>query len=472
MIRKTDPQTIAPYLRDASNFSSGNAEEVVIPESRGELVAFLKENQKPITVAGAGTGLTASRIPYSGIIVSLERFDRIGDIEDSTISVGPAVRLRDLQAQLRGTPYFYPPNPTETLASIGGTVATNASGSRSRKFGVTRDYVVEVDVLLADGRTVSLPRGISIKEPLVMDDGTRIEFPEITYVSPTCKNTAGYYARPGMDWLDLFIGSDGTLGIFAEIKLRLADRPADFISGVLFFDAEESCWNLLESIRSTTKDLIDPCSLEYFDRRSLIRLREKYPNIPERAHAALFFEQDVPLKESYDPILDDWFALLSEREVMLDDSWFAQNDRDVRRFHEFRHEIPVLINEEIHRRGLVKIGTDMAVDDAHFMEMMLFYRRELEAAEMEYCVFGHLGDNHVHINLLPQPEEVDKAKAIYRNLTQQILSWNGTVAAEHGIGKIKKPYLAQMVGEQALLDFKRIKKALDPDFKLGAGNLY
>ena len=153
MIRKTDPQTISPYLIDASNYSGGSAEEVIIPESEDELILFLKNNELPITVAGAGTGVTASRIPDSGLIISLERLSDLGEIENGFIDAGPAVSLAQLNAYLETTKYFYPPNPTETLASIGGTLATNASGSRSYKYGSTRDYVLEADIVLADGRS-------------------------------------------------------------------------------------------------------------------------------------------------------------------------------------------------------------------------------------------------------------------------------------------------------------------------------
>ena len=174
MLRKTDPPSIAPYLRDASNFSGGHASEVLIPETLPELTEFLKTNSDPITVAGAGTGLTASRVPLEGKIVSLEKFKQLGEVEEGTIVVGPAVSLRDLREHLLQTGWFYPPNPTESLASLGGTLATNASGSRSYKFGVTRDYVLEALIVLADGRTVRLKRDRTIDEPLHCDDGSAV----------------------------------------------------------------------------------------------------------------------------------------------------------------------------------------------------------------------------------------------------------------------------------------------------------
>ena len=471
MLRKTDPQSIAPYLRDASNFSGGNASEVLIPETLQELTDFLKTNSDPITVAGAGTGLTASRIPLEGKIVSLEKFKQLGEVEEGTIVAGPAVSLKDLREHLLQTGWFYPPNPTESLASLGGTLATNASGSRSYKFGVTRDYVLEAQIVLADGRTVRLKRGHTIDGPLHCDDGSRIAFPKVNYQSPQCKNAAGYYVQPGMDWIDVFVGSDGTLCLFTEVRLKLLEAPAKFLSGVLFFKEEVECWNIVEDLKKHKTIPIHPCSLEYFDTFSLQRLKSKFNRIPESAKAALFFEQDIARADDYDSVLEAWYEYLESQSVSLDDSWFAQSPKDVERFHEFRHELPLIINEENSRRGRVKMGTDMAVDDGRFMDMMSFYREALAGSGMDYVMFGHIGDNHLHINLLPDDNQRDEAKNLYHRLVDQVLQWNGTISAEHGVGKLKKDFYWKMVGQEGIEELKTIKHTLDPRNLLGRGNL-
>ncbi len=471
MIRKTEPAFIAPYLRDASNFSGGSAEEVVIPETSDELAIFLQNEIRPVTIAGAGTGLTASRIPSGGIIVSLELLNKIGKVNEGRIQVGPAVTLNELQSFLIPTGWFYPPNPTETWASLGGTLATNASGSRSYKYGVTRDFVEEVELVLLDGRKTVLKRGLKITEPLKFEDGSQILFPDISYQSPECKNAAGYFVRPGMDWLDLFIGSDGTLGIFTKIVLRLLPCPADFVSGILFFTEERSCWKLIPQIKSFKGQMIDPCSLEYFDHNALDRLKSKHKNIPGHSRAALFFEQDVLELKEYDLVMENWYEFLSAENIMLDDSWFAQGAKDIKKFHDFRHDVPIIINEENSRTGRLKLGTDMAVPDKFFMSMMEFYQETLKVYGLDYVMFGHLGDNHLHINLLPEESQNDKAKQVYDQMVDQILEWRGTVSAEHGIGKLKKKYFEKMTGEDGLNDLRKIKACLDPDNRLGTGNI-
>jgi FAD/FMN-containing dehydrogenase len=471
MIKKSKPELIEPYLEDASNFSGGKAEEIIIPETSDELVDFLKNETRPITIAGAGTGLTASRIPFEGIIVSLERLNKISSEGEGRVRIGPAVTLHALQKYLSPTNWFYPPNPTETWASLGGNLATNASGSRSYKYGVTRDYVEGIDLLLVDGRRTFLQRGFKVTEPLTLDDGSQIFFPEISYQSPKCKNAAGYYVQPEMDWLDLLIGSDGTLGIFTEIILRLVRRPADFVSGILFFDNEHACWDLVSKIKSVEKHKIDPCSLEYFDHKSLGRLRSKYGNVPSNSRAALFFEQDIPQKKYYDLILENWLEFLTGENVLLDDSWFAHEPKDIQLFHDFRHDIPVILNEENIKAGRVKLGTDMAVPDEYFMQLMRFYQDTLISTDLDYVMFGHLGDNHLHINLLPNKAQKKQAQKLYDKFVSQVLDWGGTVSAEHGIGKLKKKYFAEMVGLEGIKDLMKIKLCFDPNNRIGAGNI-
>jgi FAD/FMN-containing dehydrogenase len=472
MLRKTDPLEIASYLKDASNKPDGFASAVVIPENETELRQFLKENTEAITLSGAGTGLTAGRTPQGGVVVSMERFLRLLIREDACVEAGAGVTLKDLQNQLQNTSWFYPPNPTENLASLGGNFATNASGSRSYKFGVTRDYVQKADILLSDGRKCVVSRGDRICSPLKLDDGSTIVFPQVSYLSPQCKNATGFFVRPNMDWLDLFIGSGGTLGIVTEITLKTAPKPNHFLSGILFFDEDESLWKLVRKFKEADIEGISPCSLEYFDFYSLEMLRSRFETIPDRARAALFFEQDIYGDDVYDNFVERWFDFLESEGVNLDDSWISQNERDVEKFHDFRHALPSLVNEELSRNNSVKVGTDMAAPFEYFEDMMRFYKRELSASNVKYVVFGHIGDNHLHINFFPEKNTKGKIAALYQCMVNQVLAWGGTISAEHGIGKLKKQYFHQMAGEQGLADMKIIKSVFDSKGLLGQGNMF
>jgi len=472
MLQKNDPQEIAPYLKDASNYSRGSASAVIIPENEEELRLFLKENKEAITVSGAGTGLTAGRSPHGGLIISMEKFLDLKLLDDRRVEAGAGVLLKDLQSFLNDTECFYPPNPTENLSSLGGNFSTNASGSRSYKFGVTRDYIERANVVLADGGKCTIKRGEKISSPLILDDGSELSFPQIKYTSPNCKNAAGFFVRPEMDWLDLFIGSGGVLGIVTTMALKTIKKPSHFRSGILFFDEDEDLWKLVRKFKESVKEDISPCSLEYFDVHSLNMLRSKFESIPERAKAALFFEQELYEADDYDKILGVWFDFLEEQNVNLDDTWFAQNDKDAEKFHVFRHALPTLVNEEISRKGIVKVGTDMAAPFECFEELMQFYKRELSVCEVKHVVFGHIGDNHLHINFFPDENSKEKTSSIYQKIVAHIISKGGTISAEHGIGKLKKDYFRQMAGPQGIEDMKKIKSIFDPRGILGRGNLF
>ena len=176
-----------------------------------------------VTIAGAGTGITGARVPFGGWVLSLEKLTRL-EVHPGFAIAGAGVLLRDLHAAAQQSGQFYPPDPTETGASIGGTIATNASGSRSFRYGATRRWVTRLRVVLADGRILNVGRGDAID----FDPGT-IPLPQVT------KNTAGYLLRPGMDWVDLFVGAEGTLGVVTEATLRLLPAPKAVLAGVVFW---------------------------------------------------------------------------------------------------------------------------------------------------------------------------------------------------------------------------------------------
>ena len=261
--------TINPnYITDASGFQ-GWAEEVAIPEDEQGVVAALERaraNRTPVTIAGAGSGLTGARVAQGGLVLSLERFRRI-DIEPGRARVGAAVPLTELAQAAGRTGQFFAPDPTELTASVGGVIATNASGSRSFRYGSARGHILALRVALMDGRVVEYRRGDKVDFPV----------PAIP-VPATTKYTAGYRLEPGMDWIDLFCGSEGTLGVILEAEVALLAVPAELFSGVIFFSSDDLAldavdeWRGIEGLRM----------LEYVDRNSLDLLRSRYSEYRKR----------------------------------------------------------------------------------------------------------------------------------------------------------------------------------------------
>jgi D-lactate dehydrogenase (cytochrome) len=497
MLIKSDPEQIQSYLSDASYLRGGVAEAVVFPENPDEVAEVLKTASRegtPVTVSGAGTGTVAGRVPFGGIVMATDKLNKIKSVsptESGGIAVaGAGVVLRDLQQAVESQGLFYPPDPTERGCFLGGTIATNASGSRTFKYGPTRNYVERLSLALATGDLIDLRRGelcadangrirIPLKSGLIID----AQLP--TYRMPEVrKHASGYYIAAKMDVLDLFIGSEGTLGVIVEAEVGLLPKPEGLLSGVVFFESQASLLAFVADARSISLqtrernpsggslDGIDARALEYFDRRSLGFLRMKYQAIPENAIGAIFFEQETSARTE-DLLMHGWQSLLERHHALVDDSWFATTTQDQTKLREFRHQLPVLMNEWFARYNQRKVSTDMAVPDDKFAEMLNFYEESLSGSDLHYTIFGHIGDNHVHVNILPRDnDEAAKAWEIYLQFIRRAVKLGGTVSAEHGIGKLKRQYLRELYSEQHLREMAALKHAFDPAGILGRGNIF
>src|SRR5260370_28696903 len=218
----------------------------------------------PVTVTGSLTGMTGGGVARGGWAISLEKFQRL-EIQTGRAIAAPGVSIDAWQAAAGRPGQSYAPDPTERTASIGGTIATNASGSRSFRYGSTRRHVLGLRVALIDGRVLNIQRG----------DKIDFEVPQIPLPSTT-KNTAGYLLSPGMDWIDLFAGSEGTLGIAIEAELRLLPKPADILAGVIFLISDDAALAVVEACR----EIPGMPMIDYFDRTSLDLLPPRYPQLP------------------------------------------------------------------------------------------------------------------------------------------------------------------------------------------------
>jgi FAD/FMN-containing dehydrogenase len=444
------------YLEDAGGFT-GTAEELYIPATEEELCGILKdanERRIPVTIAGAGTGVTGGRVPQGGWVVSLERFTRV-EIRDTSVVAGAGVLLRDLQKALAPVGRFYAPDPTETGAAVGGTIANNASGSRSFRCGDTRRNTLALRIAFMDGSIRSFSRG----------DAIDFDVPAIPRPATT-KHSAGFPLSPGMDWVDLFIGSEGTLGVVTEATLRTVTIPDEVLAGVCFFTSDDDALSAVDEWRSVPRLRM----VEYFDAGSLRLLADKYSDIPSRARAALLVEQEITNPDD----IDGWEARLRAANALLEESWFADNDVDRERFRLFRHALPEAVNATVRQRGLMKMGTDFAVPIARNGEMLAYYRQVLEREfPGQYVIFGHIGDAHVHVNMLPKDAaESERAKALMNDFAAKAASLGGTVGAEHGLGKRKAHLLAVLYSREQIEAMRSVKRQLDPNWLLGRGTLF
>ena len=484
MIYKDDPSTVAGFLEDTSNLKSGSTPGVFFPESCEEVTALLGKaasEGRRYTVAGNGTGTTGGRIPLGDYVISMQKLDRIGEVEPvgdgmAILRVQAGALLQDVQEKTASAGWLYPPDPTEKSCFIGSTIANNSSGSRSFRYGPTRNHVRSIRVALPQGDILDITRGDCPADSeglfsLDLPVAGKLSFQRPDYGMPaTSKHNAGYWSAPGMELIDLFIGSEGTLGIIIEAELLLRPAPEKVIACLAFFQSEKELLDFVEEARKGGGG-VRPTAIELFDSRSLEFLRQSYSQIPPASAGAIYFEEETT-EEDEERCLQSWIELMERCGAPAEQSWAALDSEGLTRLREFRHRLPVLVNEWLSRQAESKVSTDMALPDARFRELFQLYRQTCDREGFTYIIFGHIGNAHLHLNILPRDRtEFDRAKVLYRQLVTEVLSMGGTLSAEHGIGKLKSEYLVQMYGRKGIDEMVRIKKAFDPYLVLNIGNL-
>jgi len=504
------------YLQDESRFK-GYADRIAFPLSEADVLELVRnslKNNQTLTVSSARTGIAGGAVPQGGTLVSLERMDNILNVkwdEKETcwnLLCQPGISLERLDHILRGQEspkgnaellnskfwnesrkWFYPPDPTEKTAHLGGTVATNASGSRSYHFGPTRNFVTGLHIVLYNCRLLQLKRGDIILQTgdtvLIEGPDGDLEFSLPDFQMPNVKHAAGYFLKSPMDLIDLFIGSEGTLGIITEIEISLKPRPESMLGILAFFKKDEAALRFVQSLKSSTFEGIFPTAIEYFDLNALQLLQavkataqiSGIRSFSESAEAAIYVEQDSTEKEGENCMLA-YDTLLTEWDTEIIDTWAGTDEHELESMSQFRHAVPEAINTRIGQRQrdipeLHKIGTDFAVPDQDFSKMMTMYRKVLQKAKIEYIIFGHIGDNHVHVNMIPRDKnELKIIKELYVEFAENAVKKGGTVSAEHGIGKLKKHVLCVLYSQEEIEKLQVIKNSLDPNGLFSPGNLF
>lgn len=516
LIKPLGPE-LEEYVRDESR-TVGHAETISFPTSEDQVRDVLRElhaSGTPVTVQGARTGLAAGAVPQGGHVLNLSRMDAVLGLrrgEDGIfhLRVQPGVVLANLRKALAnksvptngwdeeslvaldelyaGPEQFFPTDPTETSACIGGMVACNASGARSYGYGPVRPHVSALRVVLADGDVVALRRGEARAHGrslrLVTEAGRSLSLDLPTYEMPHTKNASGYYVADDMDALDLFVGSDGTLGVVTEVELALMPAPAVVWGVSCFFETEAAALDFTVAVRPT---LAHAAAIEYFDAGALSILRSQrensaafasLPAVEGRFACCVYVELDC---DDEDEACVELYAIGDAlRAVGADeaDTWVARTDvdRECQRF--FRHAVPESVNMLIDERrrtnpAITKLGSDMSVPDERLHDVIELYRTTLAEAGLQSAAWGHIGNNHLHVNVLPRGDaDFAAGKELFCSWAAEVTRMGGAVSAEHGVGKIKRGFLETMYGPEHVREMARLKCELDPAGQLGRGNLF
>jgi FAD/FMN-containing dehydrogenase len=427
-------------ITDASNFP-GQADQLFTPETESEVASILKrasQQKIPVTICGALTGLAGGASPSGGWALSLTRLRKL-EVSQGRAVVGPGVLLREVQSAAANSGQFYAPDPTENTSSIGGNIAANSSGSRSFRYGATRRHVLSLRVAFMDGSIQTFRRGEKID----------FDVPSIS-LPHTTKNSAGYPLAPGMEWVDLIVGNEGTLGVVTEAELQFLPAPSERLGGVVFFRSEQDALEAVERWRPTPGLNM----IEYIDHASLQMM-----DTPHQAALMIEIEGDADIDMAT---------------ALENDSWFATSATDRERFRVFRHTLAEKANDRVRRTGFVKFGTDYAVPLDKNREMMAIYRRVLDAdSPGRYVIYGHIGDAHVHVNSFPETrDQFERGKEVMTDLAREAVNLGGTVGAEHGLGKRKAHLLEIQYPPDQIEAMKKVKRRVDPHWLLGRGTLF
>lgn len=505
------------YITDESKLE-GKADWLFFPKSEAEIVRileFLQKNKIRASISAARTGIVGACVPNSGSVISTEKMNKIiGFGFDKKknhffLRVEPGITLnqienvlirKELESISELTPnaindfkelkqqFHYPVDPTEMSATIGGTVATNASGARSLKYGPTREWIKGLRVLLSSSDILDIQRGdcfaseegVFIVNKLNGKD-LRIKIPNYDF-NTTVKNVAGIFSKPNMDLIDLFIGCEGILGIITQIDIWIIEKHL-LIYNVLFFTSEEEALSFGTLLQNNK--ILSPEFIEFFSPEALNLLKSvqneepntlNIPQIPKEAKSAIFF--DLPYSEDkLDEIFNEIKIIAEKCNTDLSKGWSGYEEQDYNRFRQFRHSLPEHINSIIAKRKLIfpqlhKLGTDMSVPREYIRKIIEYYHSVLNELNLEYVIFGHLGDNHVHVNIVPKNmEEFHLGEEVYEKFARKVVEFGGSISGEHGVGKIKKQYLKIMYSQEDLNEMRRIKKTLDPSLILNYGNI-
>jgi glycolate oxidase len=437
------PEDLAVYSYDGT-FAEGQPDVVVLPETTEQVsqVVRLAANKRiPIVPRGMGSGLAAGSVPMptGGIVLCLTRMNHILEIdrENATVRAEAGVITADLQTAVEELDLFYPPDPSSLRHStIGGNVACNAGGPRCLKYGVTGDYVLGLEVVLADGR--------------ILNTGQK-----------TIKDVTGY------DLNGLFTGSEGTLGLVTEVLLRLIARPRFARTALAEYNS------LIDASRTVNTILtagIVPASLELMDQTAIACIEEAmHMGLQTDVAASLIIETDGTNEQSVLREIEAAARICQEngaRSVKMAKDEIERNNLWKAR----RSMAPALA-----RLAPNKLGEDITVPRSAIPEVVQRLRAISASHGLPIAIFGHAGDGNLHPNILfdkRQPDQWEKAEKMVGEIFAASLAVGGTLSGEHGVGVLKRPYLENALGPLSIEIQRKIKHALDPLNILNPGKIF
>jgi len=490
----TDPAIVSAFLSDAAHVPGGFAPGVAFPRSEGEVAALLAGSASVLPV-GAQSSLAGGATPRGSLVLSTRGLTDVEILDARHVRVGSGVPLANLQQQLAARGLYYPPVPTYDGAFVGGTIATNAAGAATFKYGSTRAWVDAITVVLASGAVLEMTRGATTASTqgrfeVTVPDAAPIDIPVPRYQMPRVpKISAGYYAATGMDLIDLFIGSEGTLGVVTEAILRIVARPARCVALVTCAD-DRRALALTTLLRDRAqlawagRGPLDVSAIEYMDSRSLRVVPDtafQKAGVERPPDGAVLLLVQMEVVEREDVTLPA-FAELLDAAGVTDDPLVtsAGDDGSAQRLFDLREAVPASVNARIATAkrsddAIEKTAGDLIVPFELLEPALTMYRRCLEDRHLDYAIWGHVSDGNLHVNVIPRTvDEMIAGREALVAMAQRAIEMGGSPLAEHGVGRsaMKQRLLHELYGEDGIEQMRAVKRALDPAWKLSPGVLF
>ena len=471
----------------------GVAGAVAFPRTIGEVAALVTGSRQVLPI-GAQSSLTGGATPRGHLVISTRALTGITQTSEDTVRVGAGVVLADLQRSLAAWGRWYPPAPTFDGAFIGGTIATNAAGAATFKYGSTRRWVESILVVLADGSALEVRRGEVSASPEGWFELERVSGEVVPILIPTyqmpavAKLSAGYFAAPGMDLIDLFIGSEGTLGVIVEATLRVIPRPRSCVA-LVACESDAQVVAATAALRSEAERSwqgdgpLNVSAIEYMGERALAV-------VPDEAfvHAGVTRPPATtsPLLVQIE-VEDDGDTALARLGEVLDQCGIHEDprvalpgdDRTAAQMFGLREAVPAAVNGRVAEaqsrlnRLIHKVAGDLVVPFDRLAESLALYRAVFERWELDYAIWGHVSDGNLHPNLVPRTfADVETGYLALGEIVAGVMAMGGAPLAEHGVGRNKRHLLRALYGDRGIEEMRAVKRALDPEWKLAAGVLF
>jgi glycolate oxidase len=438
----TEPEDLIPYGFDGTATIKQAAQCVVFAKTTGQVSEIVKcaaSAGVAIVTRGSGTGLSGGSVPVvDGIVLCLVKMDDIVEVDAANLTMlcetGVITSKIDEAAAPLGL--FYPPDPgSQKISTIGGNVANNSGGLRGLKYGVTRDYVMGLEVVLPDG--------------------------EICWLGSKCvKDVAGYSLK------DLFIGSEGTLGIITRVLLKLLPRPKARKTMLATYDSMESAARTVSEIIAQQ---IIPCTLEFLDKHTCECVEDfAQVGLPTNAAAVVLMETD-----GHPVVVEEEAAAMEAiaRQNQAITVEVAKDDAHAARLATARRSAFAALA----RISPTTILEDVTVPRSELPAIVAFIAEMAEKYRLEIATFGHFGDGNVHPTVLTDErdhEEMVRVELALEEIFQKTIDLKGTITGEHGVGLAKKSFLPIQFGDHSMALLRKVKDALDPDGRMNPGKIF